>query len=98
MAGGRLDKLRIDRPGPCGSHVVADRLFEVVLIQLLRWMLDHTEDLGLPAGLLTGLGDDQPGSFTGPRRDRRVETRKCLPSRGNLDLRRFKISNLEGTP
>jgi len=40
----------------------------------------------------------EPGSFTVPRSDRRVETRKCLPSRGNLDLRRFKISSLEGTP
>jgi hypothetical protein len=30
--------------------------------------------------------------------DRRVETRKCLPSRGNLGLRRLKISSVEGTP
>ena len=25
----------------CGHRVLADRLFEVVLIQLLRWLLDH---------------------------------------------------------
>ncbi|RGE21006.1 AraC family transcriptional regulator [Leucobacter sp. wl10] len=41
----------------CGRRLVADRLFEVVLIQLLRWILDHVEQLGVPAGLLTGLAD-----------------------------------------
>ena len=41
----------------CGQRLVADRLFEVVLIQLLRWILDHVSDLGIPAGLLAGLGD-----------------------------------------
>lgn len=41
----------------CGQRLVADRLFEVVLIQLFRWVLDHTDDLGLPAGLLPGLAD-----------------------------------------
>ena len=25
----------------CGSRLLADRLFEVVLIQLLRWLIDH---------------------------------------------------------
>jgi AraC-like DNA-binding protein len=43
----------------CGNRVLADRLFEVVLIQLYRWLLDHTEELGLPAGLLTGLSDQR---------------------------------------
>ncbi len=41
----------------CGRRLVADRLFEVVLIQLLRWILDHTDELDLPAGLFTGLAD-----------------------------------------
>lgn len=41
----------------CGRRVLADRLFEVVLVQLFRWMLDHADDLGLPAGLLPGLAD-----------------------------------------
>lgn len=39
-----------------------------------------------------------PGSFTARRRERRVEARKCLPSRGSLDLRRFKVPQPEGTP
>lgn len=43
----------------CGHRLLADRLFEVLLIQLLRWMLDHPEESGLPVGLLTGLGDPQ---------------------------------------
>ncbi|MFS0700426.1 AraC family transcriptional regulator [Cellulomonas sp. 179-A 4D5 NHS] len=43
----------------CGSRVVADRLFEVVLVQLFRWLLDHTDDLALPAGLLPGLADER---------------------------------------
>lgn len=50
---GEIDDVR------CGHRVVADRLFEVVLIQLFRWILDHPDDLGLPAGLLTGLADDR---------------------------------------
>lgn len=41
----------------CGHRLLADRLFEVVLIQLLRWLLDHPEHSELPPGLLTGLGD-----------------------------------------
>lgn len=41
----------------CGRPILADRMFEVVLIQLLRWMLDHPADLALPQGLLTGLSD-----------------------------------------
>lgn len=43
----------------CGRPVVADRLFEVVLIQVLRWMLDHTDALQLPPGLLPALGDER---------------------------------------
>jgi AraC-like DNA-binding protein len=43
----------------CGHRLLADRMFEVVLIQLLRWLLDHPQEGELPAGLLTGLGDPQ---------------------------------------
>lgn len=43
----------------CGNRLLADRLFEVVLIQLLRWILDHAAELGLPAGLLAGLSDER---------------------------------------
>ncbi|WP_245503677.1 helix-turn-helix transcriptional regulator [Aquabacterium lacunae] len=39
----------------CGQRLLADRLFEVVLLQLLRWLLDHPATPGLPAGLLPGL-------------------------------------------
>ena len=41
----------------CGHRVLADRLFEVVLLQLLRWLLDHPEQAHMPPGLLTGLAD-----------------------------------------
>ncbi|WP_337002000.1 MULTISPECIES: AraC family transcriptional regulator [unclassified Microbacterium] len=43
----------------CGRPLLADRLFEVVLIQLLRWMLDHSSALDLPPGLLPGLADER---------------------------------------
>lgn len=43
----------------CGRPILADRLFEVVLIQLLRWMLDHSAELRLPQGLVPGLSDDR---------------------------------------
>ncbi|WP_136036662.1 AraC family transcriptional regulator [Microbacterium sp. K35] len=43
----------------CGRPLLADRLFEVVLIQLLRWMLDHPDGLALPPGLLPGLADER---------------------------------------
>lgn len=41
----------------CGQRLLADRLFEVVLIQLLRWIIDHPREAGVPVGLLTGLAD-----------------------------------------
>ncbi|MDM0018346.1 AraC family transcriptional regulator [Variovorax saccharolyticus] len=41
----------------CGHRLLADRLFEVVLIQLLRWLLDHPQQGDAPVGLLAGLGD-----------------------------------------
>lgn len=40
-----------------GYGVLIDRLFEVVLIQVYRWMLSHADDLGLPPGLFRGLAD-----------------------------------------
>ena len=41
----------------CGQRLLADRLFEVVLIQLLRWLIDHPEEAGVQTGLITGLSD-----------------------------------------
>lgn len=39
----------------CGQRLLADRLFEVLLLQLLRWLLDHPDEASVPKGLLTGL-------------------------------------------
>ena len=41
----------------CGSRLLADRLFEVVLIQLLRWLIDHPGPSGVGSSLITGLAD-----------------------------------------
>lgn len=41
----------------CGQRLLADRLFEVVVIQLLRWLLDHPQEAGVRPGLITGLSD-----------------------------------------
>lgn len=41
----------------CGQRLVADRLFEVVVLQLLRWLLDHPHEAGVRSGLLLGLSD-----------------------------------------
>lgn len=41
----------------CGSRLLADRLFEVVLIQLLRWLVDHPGRAGIASGLMMGLSD-----------------------------------------
>lgn len=41
----------------CGSRLLADRMFEVVLIQLLRWLVDHPEAAGAPSGLINGLSE-----------------------------------------
>lgn len=43
----------------CGHPILADRLFEVVLIQLLRWMLDNPAHLALNQSLLSGLADQR---------------------------------------
>lgn len=39
----------------CGHRLLADRLFEVLLLQLLRWLLDHPGDAGITEGILYGL-------------------------------------------
>lgn len=41
----------------CGQRLLADRLFEVLLLQLLRWLLDHPQEGLLPAGILAGLSE-----------------------------------------
>lgn len=41
----------------CGHRLIVDRLFEVVLLQLLRWLLDHGEEGGVSIGLVSGLAD-----------------------------------------
>lgn len=41
----------------CGSRLLANRLFEVVLIQLLRWIIDHPAQVGVSSGLIAGLSD-----------------------------------------
>jgi AraC-like DNA-binding protein len=41
----------------CGQRLLADRLFEVVLVQLLRWMLDHPDECGISQGMMAGLGE-----------------------------------------
>lgn len=39
----------------CGQRLLADRLFEVLLLQMLRWLLDHPGEAALQGGLLAGL-------------------------------------------
>jgi AraC-like DNA-binding protein len=41
----------------CGQRLLADRLFEVVVLQLLRWLLDHPVEAGIRPGLIAGLAD-----------------------------------------
>lgn len=41
----------------CGQRLLADRLFEVVVLQLLRWLLDHPQEAGVRPGLVAGLSD-----------------------------------------
>lgn len=41
----------------CGQRLLADRLFEVVVIQLMRWLLDHPREAGIRPGFITGLSD-----------------------------------------
>ncbi len=39
----------------CGQRLLADRLFEVLLLQVLRWLLDHPGHGDMTEGLLHGL-------------------------------------------
>lgn len=41
----------------CGQRLLADHLFEVVLIQLLRWLFDNPAEAGIAPGLIAGLAD-----------------------------------------
>lgn len=43
----------------CGQRLLADRLFEVVVLKLLRWLLDHPQEAGVRAGLIAGLSDSR---------------------------------------
>ena len=45
-----------DKPR-CGSGLVANRLFEVVLIQVLRWIIDHPSAAGVSQGMMMALSD-----------------------------------------
>ena len=58
--GGALDLLFAEADAVrCGHRLIADRLFEVVLLQLLRWLLDHGPEGGVSIGLASGLADPQ---------------------------------------
>lgn len=39
----------------CGQLVLASRLLDVILLQLLRWLLDHPSEAGVDAGLIVGM-------------------------------------------
>lgn len=41
----------------CGQRLLVDRIFEVVVIQLMRWLLDHPLEAGVRPGFITGLSD-----------------------------------------
>ena len=41
----------------CGQRLLADRLFDVLLVQLLRWLLDHPRQSAMAPGVLQGLSD-----------------------------------------
>jgi len=41
----------------CGSRLLVNRLFEVVLIQVLRWIIDHPEEAHVSQGMMMGLSD-----------------------------------------
>ncbi|GGD47377.1 AraC family transcriptional regulator [Pseudoxanthomonas indica] len=41
----------------CGSRLLTNRLFEVVLIQVLRWIIDHPAQAQVSQGLMMGLSD-----------------------------------------
>ncbi|RZI86366.1 MAG: AraC family transcriptional regulator [Rubrivivax sp.] len=43
----------------CGQRLLADRLFDVLLLQILRWLLNHPAEASLSPGLLLGLAHPQ---------------------------------------
>ena len=45
--------------GRCGQRLLIDRLFEVLLLQIIRWLLNHPEESGVPPGMLAGLAHPQ---------------------------------------
>lgn len=53
----------------CGQRVLADRLFEVVLIQLLRWLVDHPTAGSFQQGLMAGLCDPKLARALGAMHD-----------------------------
>lgn len=53
-----LDLLFAETDNPrCGSRLLANRLFEIVLIQVLRWIIDHPSEAGVSQGMLMGLSE-----------------------------------------
>ncbi|WP_313455106.1 AraC family transcriptional regulator [Stenotrophomonas sp.] len=56
--GGALDLLFAEADQTrCGSRLLANRLFEVVLIQVLRWIIDHPERAQVTPGMMRGLSE-----------------------------------------
>jgi AraC-like DNA-binding protein len=45
----------------CGQRLLANRLFDVVWVQLLRWMLDHPDEAVISPGLIAGLSEPRLG-------------------------------------
>lgn len=41
----------------CGQPLIASRLLEVVLLQLLRWVFDHPDEAGITSGLVRAMAD-----------------------------------------
>lgn len=53
-----LDLLFAETDQPrCGSRLLVNRMFEVVLIQVLRWIIDHPAQAGVSRGMMMGLSD-----------------------------------------
>lgn len=41
----------------CGQRLLVDRIFEVIVIQLICWLLDYPREAGVRPGFITGLSD-----------------------------------------
>ncbi|WP_449281932.1 AraC family transcriptional regulator [Leucobacter sp.] len=86
----------------CGHRYVVDRLFEIALLKLLRWLLDHPRDVGLPPGLFTGLADPAiaralAGMHEDPGRSWTLETLGRL-ARMSRSAFAARFRELVGTP